>query len=141
MSTATAGAAPGFVKRPEHVITIAPHTVRVRAVVDDTVIAESDRALLVEETGHDPVLYLPLDDVAGELLARTEHSTYCPFKGDATYWSVRFGDETLDNVVWGYELPFDEMTALKDHVAFYTTGVAREGVGGDAVDVLAVGRA
>lgn len=141
MPTATAGAAPGFVKRPEHKITIAPHAVRVRAVVGDTVIGESDRALLVEETGHAPVLYLPLDDVAAELLARTEHSTYCPFKGDATYWSVRFGDETLDNVVWGYDRPFDEMAALKGHVAFYTTGVAREGVGGEAVDVLAVGRA
>lgn len=140
MTAATAGAAPGFAKRPEHSITVEPYGRRVRAMAGDAVIAESDRALLLRESGHAPVLYLPRDDVSGEALTRTDHTTHCPFKGDATFWSVRAGGQVLENVVWGYERPYDEMAAIKDHVAFYVTGASRAVEDGAEVDVLNVGK-
>jgi uncharacterized protein (DUF427 family) len=74
---------------------------------------------LVLETKHDPVVYFPREDVRFELLEATGHSSFCPFKGEASYWSARVNDRVEDNVVWGYEEPFEEVAALKDYVSFY----------------------
>jgi len=115
----TAGASPGFAKRPDYRITFEPSPVRVRAFVGGTAIADSTRAHLLRETGHMPVYYFPQDDVRMDLMAGTDHHTYCPFKGDARYWTIRADGRTLDNAVWGYERPFDEMAAIRDYVAFY----------------------
>ena len=71
------------------------------------------------ETRHQPVLYLPLDDVRTEYLLRTDHQTFCPFKGEASYWSIRVADRVEENAVWTYEDPFDEVAGLKGYVAFY----------------------
>ena len=90
-------------------------------------IVETDKALRIRETAHDPVLYFPRDDVAMEFLERTEHSTFCPFKGDASYWSLRVGAATSVNAVWSYEDPFPEVDRLRDYVSFYpnrVTGLA-----------------
>ena len=84
-----------------------------------TVVADSARTLIVRETKHDPVFYFPRDDVRFELLERTQHGSFCPFKGEASYWSVRIGGETLRDAVWSYEDPFGQVGGLKGYVAFY----------------------
>jgi uncharacterized protein (DUF427 family) len=118
--------APGFAKHPDYQVDIASPSNHVRALVGEVVIADTQRALLVQESRHHPVWYLPLADVNTELLRATDHSTFCPFKGHASYWSIRAGGETLDNVVWAYQDPYLECAPLKDHVAFYTDRVALE---------------
>lgn len=91
----------------------------VRVSLDGETVAESSRALLVLETRHDPVVYFPREDVRMELLKRTDHQTFCPFKGEASYWTLRVGDRTQENAVWSYENPFDEVAGLKDYISFY----------------------
>ena len=82
-------------------------------------IADSARTLVVRETKHDPVVYFPREDVRLDAMQRTEHETFCPFKGEASYWTLRVGDRVEENAVWTYEDPFDEVAGLKDYVSFY----------------------
>lgn len=102
---------------------IAPYGRRVKVVVDGIAVAESDRARVLHETRHEPVVYFPKADVRMELLEPTGYRTHCPFKGDATYWSVVVGERRVENVVWAYEEPIAEAAALADHVAFYRSRV------------------
>jgi len=118
--------APGFVKHPSHQVDITPATDHVRILVDETVIADTTRPLQVLESRHHPVWYLPLTDVNVDLLVATEHTTYCPFKGHASYWSIEAGQPQLENSVWGYQEPYEECEPLRNHVAFYTDKVALE---------------
>ena len=83
------------------------------------VVPDSSAALRVEETGHGPVHYLPEKDVRLDLLRPTAHKTYCPFKGTASYWTIKVGDKSAENAIWGYETPYDETEALAGHYAFY----------------------
>ena len=80
--------------------------------------------LPVTETKHHPVWYLPLADVDAASIAATDHSTYCPFKGHASYWSLTTADGLLDDAVWAYEDPYDECAQLAGHVAFYANKVS-----------------
>jgi uncharacterized protein (DUF427 family) len=118
--------APGFEAHPDYAVTIEPSTAHVRALVGDTVVADTQSALSVTESRHRPVWYLPLADVDQTLLTRTDTSTYCPFKGHASYWSIKTPDASLDDALWGYEAPFDECAPLVGYVAFYTDKVALE---------------
>ncbi len=106
-------------KYPDYRVDLEPHPRRVRVRLGEETIADSERALRVLETKHDPVLYLPREDVRMERLERTDHETFCPFKGEASYWTVRAADRVEENAVWSYEDPFDEVAGLKDYVAFY----------------------
>ena len=117
------GPAPGFKTRPDHTVTVTPFTGRVRVSAGDTPVADTTRALAVRENGYPPVLYIPLADVRAGVLAKTDHHTRCPFKGTADYWSVTAGDTVLENAVWGYPAPYDEVAALAGHVAFYSDRV------------------
>lgn len=90
-----------------------------RACVNSTVIAESCNVLIMRETRYPPVHYFPRSDVAMQHLVATSHRTHCPFKGDASYWSVKIGDRTIENVAWSYEDPYDEAETTKDYIAFY----------------------
>ena len=99
-------------------VTTAPVSQRIRVVSKGKIIAESDRCVVMHETRLPPVYYFPKDDVAMELLERTDHRTNCPFKGNASYWSIHAGDETVPNAAWAYEDPFDEASHLRDHIAF-----------------------
>ncbi len=92
---------------------------RVRVHLDGELIADSASTLIVRETKHDPVVYFPREDVRFEHLERTDHQTFCPFKGDASYWSIRAGERTEENAVWSYEDPFEQVSGLKDYVSFY----------------------
>lgn len=98
---------------------IAPAGQTVRATLHGETIAESDNALMMRETRHAPVYYFPRDDVRMQHLVPTTHRTHCPFKGNASYWSIHIGDRTIENVAWSYEAPYDEATAVKDYIAFY----------------------
>jgi uncharacterized protein (DUF427 family) len=106
-------------KYPDHRVDLEPSSQRVRVEFDGELIAESDRTLIVRETRHDPVVYFPRDGVRFDRLERTDHETFCPFKGEASYWTLRVGDRVEENAVWSYEDPFDEVADLKDYVAFY----------------------
>jgi uncharacterized protein (DUF427 family) len=117
--------APGFKTHPDHRITTKPAGGRVRVTFHGELIADSRDAIVLEEGTYPPVYYLPRQDVKMQRLARTAHSTHCPFKGDASYFSLVDGPE---NAVWSYERPYDEMAAIKELVAFYPDKV-------DAIDL------
>jgi uncharacterized protein (DUF427 family) len=111
--------APGFAKRPDHRVDLAPEKLRVRVTFNGATIADSRDAVTVRESGYDPVYYLPREDVAMERLERTQHSSRCPFKGEASYWMVRVGDRVAENAVWSYETPYDEVMGIKGRLAFW----------------------
>jgi uncharacterized protein (DUF427 family) len=92
---------------------------RVRVMFNGETVADSKRAKLLHETGHLPVYYFPREDVRMDLLEESEHTTHCPFKGEASYWSVRVGDRISENAVWGYPEPIDSCPAIAGYVAFY----------------------
>jgi len=108
--------APGFKKRPDHRIETRPASVRVQVNYKGELIADSRDALVMQEGTYAPVYYLPRAEVKMERLARTSHRTHCPFKGDASYYSIVNGPQ---NAVWSYEQPYDEMTLIKGWLAFY----------------------
>ena len=90
-----------------------------------TVIADTRRALRVDESRHDIVYYVPRKDVRMDLLTATDHTSYCPFKGTARYWSIGVGARRAENAVWAYDEPYDEALPLRGYVAFYTDRVDR----------------
>ncbi|MEX2615832.1 MAG: DUF427 domain-containing protein [Alphaproteobacteria bacterium] len=112
-------ASPGFSKNPGYVIELLRSSRRVRVVFNGATIADSENVLLMREQNHAPVCYFPLPDVALKHLQRTDHATHCPYKGEASYWTVSVAGRTEDNAVWGYETPYDEVADIKGHVAFY----------------------
>jgi len=124
-----ANPAPGYATKPEHRVDLLPEAQRVRVTFAGAVIADSKAALRVEETGHGPVHYVPEKDVRLDLMRPTEHKTYCPFKGDCSYWTVEVGGGKAENAVWGYRAPYDEAVGLAGHYAFYTSRV-------DSIEVL-----
>ncbi len=99
--------APGFAKHPNHSVTFEPTSARVVARSGDTLIADTVGAIVVHESRHTDVLYVPREDVRMDALHATDSSTYCPFKGHASYWSITAADAAED-AVWSYETPFDE---------------------------------
>ena len=96
------------------------HPRRVRVVFDGTTVADSAKVRVMRETRLPPVLYFPREDLDWDLLQRSEHRTYCPFKGNASYWSVEVSGRRAENAVWSYEEPFDGAGHIKDNFAFYT---------------------
>lgn len=106
---------PGYAERPDHSVIVTHLGGTARATLDGQVIAESDNAYELRESKYNPVIYFPAADVRTDLATRLDKSTYCPFKGDATYW--RFGD--VDDAAWSYETPYDEVAEIKGCLAFY----------------------
>jgi uncharacterized protein (DUF427 family) len=104
---------------PQHPITIERNPARVVVTVAGKTVADSERALTLREADYAPVQYIPISDVDESLLAASDHVSYCPFKGDASYFSVPAGGETSRNAVWTYRAPYDAVAEIKDHVAFY----------------------
>ncbi|MEU0526795.1 DUF427 domain-containing protein [Streptomyces niveus] len=102
-----------------HTITVEQGTQHVRVVRDGQVVADSRRPLLLHETGLPVRYYLPPQDVRTELLSPSETTTHCPFKGDASYWSL----PDAPDLVWAYPEPKDEVAEIKDHFCFYETEV------------------
>jgi len=104
---------------PDHPITIARNPARVVVTLGGKVIADTRAALTLREASYPAVQYIPRQDVDMAQLARTGHSTYCPYKGDCAYYSIPAGGERSKNSVWTYEAPFDAVAVIKDHLAFY----------------------
>ncbi len=104
---------------PDHPITITAHEPRVTVSVAGRTVADTTRALSLQESSYPPVLYLPLADVDTDLLERTDNYSYCPYKGDCSYYSIPAGGEATVNAVWTYEDPYPAVAGIKDHVAFY----------------------
>lgn len=104
---------------PDHPITIAPTMERVVVTVAGRVVADTRDALTMREAAYPPVQYIPRKDVDMSLLAPTDHATYCPYKGEAAYFSIPSGGPRAANAVWTYEAPFAAVAIIKDHVAFY----------------------
>jgi len=118
-----------YSKMPDYEVSVSPTGERIRVCFAGETIVDTQHAITVSETNHAPVLYFPRSDVRFEHLERTEHQTFCPFKGDAGYWSLRVGDACSENAVWGYDDPFPEVEPLKDYVAFYAERVDIERLG------------
>ncbi|MCB1691722.1 MAG: DUF427 domain-containing protein [Pseudomonadales bacterium] len=104
---------------PDYEVAMLPASGTVSVKLGDQEIARSSSALLVKETRHADVFYLPREDVDMSCLARTDHTTYCPFKGHASYWTASAGGGVEPNVVWSYEDPYPEVIELKDYLSFY----------------------
>ena len=102
-----------------HQISITHPPLHVAVTLNGVKLAESDHPVLLDETGLPTRYYLPREDVRMELLERTSHQTTCPFKGQASYWSVKVGDQLHDNVVWSYEAPIPEAKEIAGLVCFY----------------------
>jgi uncharacterized protein (DUF427 family) len=104
---------------PEHPISIVANPSRVVVKVGGQVIADTREALTLKEAAYSPVQYIPRKDVDMSQLQRTSHHTYCPYKGDASYYSIAAGGDRSVNAVWTYETPFEAMAQIKEYVAFY----------------------
>lgn len=112
----SANSGPGYEQRPDHRITTEPAGVRVKVTLKGELIADSRDAIRLKEGSYPPVYYIPREDAKMDRLVRTSHHTYCPFKGEASYYSLKDGAE---NAVWSYEQPYDEVSVIKERLAFY----------------------
>ncbi len=113
---------------PDHPITVSPSTERVVVKLAGEVIAETRRSLIMQESSYPPVYYIPREDAAMNKFARTDHLTFCPYKGDAGYFSIAANGTTAENAVWTYEAPFPAVAEIKGYLAFYPSKV-------DAIEV------
>ena len=108
-----------LVPSPDHPITIEPTGRRVVVRAGGRVIADSAHALTLQESAYPAVQYLPMTDVNEGVLRRTDTSTYCPFKGDASYYSIVTPDDEITDAIWTYETPYPAVADIAGHVAFY----------------------
>ncbi len=113
---------------PDHPITVTPTGKRVVVRLGGTVIADTTDALTLQESTYPPVQYIPRKDLDMSLLERTDHSSYCPYKGDASYFSIPMGGVRSVNAIWTYETPYEAVAQIRDHVAFY----------GDRIDSISI---
>ncbi len=122
-------AKPVRIPGPDHPITIEKTPQRVRVTIAGKTIADSRDALTLREASYPPVQYVPRKDVDFALLERTTHTSHCPYKGDASYYSIAPGGTRSENAVWTYETPNPAVAQIKEHVAFYPNRV-------DAIELL-----
>lgn len=108
---------------PDHPITLEPARRRWRAYFNHHVIADTDDALILHEAELPAVVYFPRKDVAMEYMGRTERHTHCPYKGDASYYTLTMGGEVAENVAWSYEQPAEAVEPIDSRIAFYTDRV------------------
>ena len=111
---------------PDHPITIEPHEGRVVVRAGERVVADSEAALELAEAGYPVVLYVPFGDVDGHALERSDTTSFCPYKGDASYFTVRTDDDVIQDIAWSYEKPYDAVSEIRGYVAFYPDRVSIE---------------
>jgi uncharacterized protein (DUF427 family) len=102
-----------------HPITVGPNPGRVTVRLGGETIAETTRALVLQEASYGPVLYVPREDARMDLLARSDHTSWCPYKGEASYFSIPAGGDRSLNAIWTYEAPHEAVAQIRDHLAFY----------------------
>jgi uncharacterized protein (DUF427 family) len=108
---------------PDHPITVKPNAKRVRVTLGGAVIADTTHALTLQEASYPPVQYIPRGDADMSLLTPTTNSTHCPYKGDASYFSIKAGGKSAENAVWSYEQPYSAVAEIAGHLAFYPNRV------------------
>jgi uncharacterized protein (DUF427 family) len=118
---------------PDHPIAIGPADGRVRVTFGGQIVADSDAALVLREASYPAVFYLPPEHVDFAILERTDHKTRCPYKGEASYYSIHAAGRTAQNAVWCYEHPLEAVAAIAGHLAFYPDRV-------DSIEELPAGR-
>jgi len=116
---AQAQAKPIKIPGPDHPISVERNPSRIVVSVAGRVVADTREALTLSEARYPAVQYIPCRDVDMTLLQRTGHATYCPYKGDAAYFSIPLGVERSVDAVWTYETPYPAVADIKDHLAFY----------------------
>ena len=104
---------------PDHPITITPTREHITVTVAGRRIADTRAALILQEAAYPPVHYIPRKDVDMAQLERTSHQTYCPYKGDCSYYSIPAGGQRAVNAVWTYEAPYDAVSQIREYLAFY----------------------
>lgn len=117
--TALTATKPIKIPGPDHPIAIERNPNRVVVSVAGRVVADTREALTLQEAHYPAVQYIPRSDVDMNFLVRTDHATYCPYKGDCAYFSIPIGGERATNAVWSYEAPYAAVSVIKDHLAFY----------------------
>ncbi|GES43334.1 uncharacterized protein (DUF427 family) [Rhizobium sp. ERR 922] len=113
---------------PDHPITIEEKQAHVIVSVAGKVIADTHEALSLKEASYPAVIYIPRRDVDMSSLEKTSHETYCPYKGECSYYSIPAGGERSVNAIWSYENPYPSVSRIKDYMAFYADRV-------DSIDV------
>jgi uncharacterized protein (DUF427 family) len=116
-------AKPVRIPGPDHPITVEKNPARVVVTVGGRVIADTRDALTLREATYPAVQYIPRKDVDMSQLERTSHATYCPYKGDCSYYSIPVGGTRAVNAVWTYETPYDAVAQIREHLAFYPARV------------------
>lgn len=116
---------------PDHPITVTPTDGRVVVTLAGKTVADTRRALTLKEASYPPVQYIPLVDVDPQLLEASDHKTWCPYKGEASYYSLPIGGSRSVNAIWSYREPHDAVAVIKDHVAFYPDRV-------DGIDIQSI---
>lgn len=111
---------------PDHPITITAAPCRVRVTFAGRVVADTRRALSLAEASYPPVMYIPRQDVDLATFERTDHKTHCPYKGEASYYSIHAADQTAQNALWSYEQPLEAVSAIAGYMAFYPNRVELE---------------
>ncbi|MGY5780015.1 DUF427 domain-containing protein [Rhizobium sp. LEGMi135b] len=114
---------------PDHPITIEEKQAHVIVTVAGKVIADTHEALSLKEASYPAVIYIPRKDVDMSLLEKTGHETYCPYKGECSYYSIPSGGERSVNAIWSYETPYTSVSRIKDYMAFYPDRV-------DSIDIV-----
>ena len=112
----------------DHPIEIRTEPRCVRVLAGGQIIAETKRALSLREASYPAVLYIPREDAQMALFTHTDNATHCPYKGDASYYTIKVGDRAAENAIWSYETPFPAMKEIEGHLAFYPNRV-------DAIEV------
>src|ERR1700761_8282100 len=124
---------------PDHPITVTANPSRIQVSYNGHVIVDTRRALTLQESTYKPVIYVPREDAEMAFFGRTSHSTHCPYKGDASYFTLDMDGRIAENAVWTYEHPYPAMEIIRDHLAFYPNQVEiyEAGEAGDAAAVKA----
>lgn len=108
----------GYQSHPDYRVNIETFTQRIELKINGITIASSLRALVLREDFHLPVYYLPSEDVRMDLMQKSSLTTYCPFKGYASYWHLPLGETRFENLIWAYENPFEEVAQIKGYISF-----------------------
>lgn len=108
-----------WLAHPDYQIDISNVNKHISILVNEKMLADSHQTLLLSEQDHPPVYYIPRTDVRMELLHKVNKVTFCPFKGEATYWALKENSGQLKIIAWGYEKPFEQVSAIKNSIAFY----------------------
>lgn len=130
---------PGYREHPNYRVDIHPINSTVEIELDDIVVCRTTSALEVLETHHRPVIYVPKSDIGPEYVHASDTETYCPFKGFASYWSLKVNDRRVEDVFWFYAQPFDEVFKLAEYVGVYANRVDAIRRDGEMVDRRAPG--